>query len=274
MEKRSSEPAKALKKFSQFHAIKREVLPMIAQLQKVFSRVRAKQREGERDQFQTYWEIVARVAHGESLDDGALVDAALAAGRDSDQMAKDCELYLRRERLARELEAAPAKAREAEKLARLIETKSAELIEIQQRLGGEIGSLYESKKLLEAEAATGQHRSELIASNPNPALRARLDELHARRRELLSQREPLLESARTRSQGSLLGALTSTEQQLEEWSEREGADAKQHAATLRDRLKAYRSRLAELEQQISNLDEQIAAADREAESVRLEMMKP
>ncbi len=247
---------------------------MIAQLQEMFSRVRSKAREAERDQFQTYWELIRRIARGERLDESAIVDAALTAGRDAESLARDVELYHRRERLARELEAAPAKAREAEKLAQLIETKSRELAAIQQKLGGEIGELYEAKKLLEAQASVGQHKSELVATAPNPAHRARLDELTQKRRDLIAQKAPLIESARGNSIGSMGGALSGIESQLEQWRENRDPDARAHVKKLDEYAAGYRSQIKALEQQISAIEEQIAESYRESESVRNQMLIP
>jgi chromosome segregation ATPase len=70
------------------------------------------------------------------------------------------------------------------------------------------------------------------------------------------------------------GALSGIEQQLEEWRENRDPDARAHVKKLDEYAAGYRSQIKALEQQISNLDERIAEADREAEAIRLEMMKP
>jgi chromosome segregation ATPase len=251
---------------------------MIAELRNVFSRVRSKAREAEATAFEIYWAMVRRIAKGERLDDAAIVDATIAAGRNVDQLERDIELFNRRERLAAELAEAPSQQREAARLEQQIATKSQELAQLRAKLETEIGQLYERKKSLDdAVASTAQHATELSNSCPNPALAERETELQQQRRELLGKRQPLAETLRDSGPGTIGSAVAAAREQLEQFEERAAAgqgDARQHCEQLRSYLKGCEERMKQSETLLAEIDRELATVDRELAQIRAAKMKP
>lgn len=247
-------------------------------IRELFQKVRRKSEQRAGDAFAEYWTgIVARLAAGEQLDPEAVVAAAELVGRGPDEVEKDVALFQSRCRLVAELRQVPAWQRESVKLQATVDQAASELREHQLRLQAVIDSAYQSKMQVDAQIdATRSHETDLARTCQNPALQSRERELTEQRRELLSKRQPLIESL-GKGQGSLGGALEHAESQIEQFSDqaaRGDDDARSHVARMKQLTNGYKVRIRQAESQLAELDEQLAQLDRELSEVRQQKLTP
>ena len=226
-------------------------------IRELFQKVKRKAEQRAGDSFSQYWTgIVARLAAGEELDPEAVVAAAEAVNRDASAVESDVELFKTRSRMVAELKAAPKWQEAASRLQAQLDRLNAELNEAQSRLGKAIAEAYAQKQLAESQVdATIQHERDLVTSCPNPALTVRESELIGQRKELLARRQPLVESL-GQGQGSLGGALSHAESQIEQFSDqaaRGDTDSRQHVSKLKDYIAGYQARIKTARQSLKSV---------------------
>jgi hypothetical protein len=248
-------------------------------IQALFEKVRRKSQQRAGDAFSSYWQnVVKPLAERRELDEESVVAAAESVGRDAEQVEQDVALYLRRCQMNSELKAVPKWRAEATRLQATIDQASSELREHQQRLQTIIDSAYATKMQVEARIdGTRSHETDLARTCPNPALQSRERELSEQRRELLSKRQPLIESISDSGPGSLGSALRHCENQREEYQDlasRGDIDARQYVQRIKENVIAYETRIKLAQNQLNDIDEMIAQLDREIAQIRTMKLQP
>jgi chromosome segregation ATPase len=248
-------------------------------IRELFQKVKRKSQQRAGDAFSSYWQnVVARLAGGEDLDPEAVVQAAESVGRGPDEVEKDVALFQSRSRMVAELKQVPKWQAESARLQAVIDRQTAELNEVQARLGKSIAEAYESRKTIDAQIdSTRSYETDLARTCPNPELQSREQQLIAERKELLARRQPLIESISDSGPGSLGSALRHSESQLEDYSDlasRGDDDARRYIARLKETIQSYQTRIKQSQQQLSAIDEQLATLDRELTSIRQQKLIP
>ncbi len=210
--------------------------------------------------------LARQIADGQRVDADAAAEVLAQAGKSPEDLAAAVELVLQRRAWRRDLESAAGLAGQRDAIARARAVAERELAAAQQRYRAAVEPLAEKESAIDAaEAAARSAEQNLVQTCTDPATRAALDELTAKRDQLQArQREVAGIVQRDRDQ------IARIDERLARGSERSSTDpfgvlkttrplTPEEAASDKEAKEFVTARLAENEKALTELNRQLAA---------------